>query len=181
MDFFGLPQLIGYAAYLAGTSAGLQKKDSRLFLLFSLSSLLFCFHHFLLNNLTAASSHAVIAVRMYLNRSYKGAMIAIPFALIALAFGAMTYQTPYSLLPLGAVLAATFGAAYLGGIGLRLIFISCCFLWVVHDYAMGSLGGLAQDLTTITVHTVTCFRLLAARKKESRKGPDSLTEIEAEA
>ena len=77
--------------------------------------------------------------------------------------------------------AATFGAAYLGGIGLRLIFISCCFLWVVHDYAMGSLGGLAQDLTTITVHTVTCFRLFAAQKKESGESPDSLTEVEAEA
>lgn len=168
MDFFTLPQIIGYVAYCTGIYAGLQKKDNRLFLLFSLTSALFCVHYFLLNQLTGASSQAVIAVRMFLNRRYKGAVIAFPFAAIALFFGWKTYQTPYSLLPLAAVLCATFGAAYFSGIKLRLVFASCCVFWLIHDIHAGSNGGIAQDITTMSVHLLTCYRLRKAEQNSKK-------------
>lgn len=173
MEIFSLPQVIGYAAYFMALYAGLQKDDNRLFLGFSVSSFGFSIHHFMLGNMTAAASCFIIGLRMYLNRTYKGAVIAYPFAVIALVIGYLTYQNPYSLLPTAAVLVATFGAAFCKGIALRFIFVTCCTFWLIHDIAMGSFGGTAQDITNIIIHLSTSYRLYRDAKKEPGKNPGS--------
>lgn len=166
MQWLSLPQNIGYVAYAISFCGCLQKKDRNLFAFMGTAWLLFGLHHFFMGNLTACASGVVIMARMYLSIWYKGAKMAFPFAIIAVFFAVLTYQSPYSLLPLGAVLLATFGSAYSTGIGVRVSFMSGSCLWLIHNFAMKSIGGMALDITNIVMYSVTCFRLYKDKKKE---------------
>lgn len=168
MDFFSFPQLLGYVAYCFALSAAAQKKDKRLFLLFSIANAVFSVHHFLLGNFSACISKIIVGLRMFLNIHFKGAVIAYPFATIALVSGYLSYKNPYSILPVAAVVLATFAAAYSGGLKLRLCFIFCCFLWLIHDIAGHSVGGAIEDTTSIIIYTTTVWRM----KKDQKKSPN---------
>ena len=116
---------------------------------------------------------------MYLNIHFKGAVIAYPFAAIALISGYITYKNAFSILPVTAVLIATFFAAYSGGIKLRICFIFCCFLWLIHDIAGHSVGGIFEDITSITIYTTTVWRMKRDEKK-SLKNSGSPSELQQE-
>ena len=165
MDIFSIPQILGYLAYSLSLIGATQKKDNNLFLLFSISCGLFGIHHFLLGNFSACISKIIVGLRMYLNIHFKGAVIAYPFALIALISGYLSYKNPFSILPVIAVVVATFFAAYSGGIKLRICFIFCCFLWLIHDIAGHSFGGVFEDITSITIYTTTVWRMKRDEKK----------------
>ena len=165
MDAFSFPQLLGYAAYTISLIAATQKKDNNLFLLFTFSNALFGLHHFLLGNLSAAASKIIVGLRMCLNIRFKGAVIAFPFATIAVISGYYTYQVPVSVLPVIAVVLATFVAAYSGGIKLRICFIVCCSLWLIHNIVRHSIGGSIEETTNIVIYATTVWRM----KKDHRK------------
>ncbi len=165
MEFFSLPQILGYVAYAVSLTGALQKNDKKLFLLFAISNGLFSLHHFLLGNFSACLSKIIVGTRMYLNIHFKGALIAYPFAVIALISGYLSYKNPYSLLPVAAVVLATFVAAYSGGIKLRICFIFCCFLWLIHDIAGHSVGGAIEDTTNILIYSFTLWRMQKDKKK----------------
>lgn len=165
MEFFTLPQIIGYIAYAFSFYACLQKDDNKMFRFFAYAWALFCVHHYMMGNYTASTSGAVISARMYLSQYYKGSLMAFSFAFLAVILAAYTYQSPYSLLPLAAVLSATFGSAYFSGIGVRISFILGCLFWFIHNFATHSIGGMALDITALTMHTITCMRLYADKKK----------------
>ena len=165
MDFFSAPQLLGYIAYAVSLTGALQKNDKKLFLLFAASNALFSIHHFLLGNISACLSKIIVGSRMYLNIHFKGAVIAYPFAAIALISGYFSYKNPYSLLPVAAVVLATFVAAYSGGIKLRICFIFCCCLWLIHDIVGRSAGGAVEDITSILIYSFTLWR----KKKDQKK------------
>lgn len=165
MDFLSIPQLLGYIAYAVSLSGALQKNDKKLFLLFAASNALFAVHHFLLGNFSACLSKLIVGTRMYLNIHFKGAVIAYPFAAIALISGYFSYENPYSLLPVAAVVIATFVAAYSGGAKLRICFIFCNFLWLTHDIARNSIGGSIEDITNITLYSFTLWRMKKNQKK----------------
>lgn len=175
MDFFSFPQLLGYIAYCFSLCAAAQKNDNKLFFLFSIANGLFSIHHFLLGNFSACLSKIIVGLRMYLNIHFKGAVIAYPFATIALISGYMTYKNPFSILPVAAVVLATFFAAYSGGLKLRLCFIFCCFLWLIHDIAGHSVGGSVEDITSITIYATTVWRMLKDQKKEPEKSGSYVT------
>ncbi|MBP3403558.1 MAG: YgjV family protein [Alphaproteobacteria bacterium] len=165
MDFFSATQLLGYIAYAVSMTGAFQKNDKKLFLLFAASNALFSIHHFLLGNISACLSKIIVGSRMYLNIHFKGAVIAYPFAAIALISGYFSYKTPYSLLPVAAVVLATFVAAYSGGIKLRICFIFCCCLWLIHDIAGRSVGGAVEDITSILIYSFTLWRMKKDQKK----------------
>lgn len=177
MDFLSVPQLLGYIAYVISLTGALQKNDKKLFLLFAASNALFSVHHFLLGNFSACLSKIIVGSRMYLNIYFKGGVIAYPFALIALVSGYFSYKTPYSLLSVAAVVIATFVAAYSGGIKLRICFIICCCLWLVHDVAGRSVGGAVEDITNIFLYSFTLWRMIKDQKK-SLNNSGSLTRLQ---
>lgn len=167
MDFFSLPQILGYVAYTISLTAAMQKNDKLLFLLFAVSNLIFSVHHFMLGNVSAALSKIVVGMRMYANIYFKGAIVAFPFAFIAVASGYYGYKNFYSLLPVAAVLLATFVAAYSGGIKLRICFIVCCSLWLVHDVAGRSIGGSIEDVTSLTIYSVVLRQMIREQKRKA--------------
>ena len=168
MDFFSLPQILGYVAYTVSMTAAMQKNDKRLFLLFAVSSLLFSIHHFMLGNISAALSKIVVGTRMYVNIYFKGAMVAFPFAAIAIFFGYCGYKNFYSLLPVAAVLLATFVSAYSGGVKLRACFICCCSLWLVHDIAGRSVGGCVEDVTSLIIYSFVLRRMIRDEREKAK-------------
>lgn len=173
MDWLSLPQIIGYMAYVSSFYACAQKEDNRLFKYFGGSWLLFGLHHDLMGNDAAAVSAVLIGLRMFTSVSWKGAVIAYPFSALALVMGYFTYASPLSLLPLGAVIIATFGAAYFSGVSLRLIFISTNILWFVHNAAVGSIGAMAFDITIAASHALTAGRIYLDHRKEQTPEPPS--------
>lgn len=166
MDFLSFPQILGYVAYAISLIAATQKKDKKLFLMFTFSNALFGLHHFLLGNLSAAISKIIVGSRMFLNIYFRGAIIAIPFAIIAIISGYYTYQVPVSVLPVIAVVLATFVSAYSGGIKLRICFIFCCSLWLIHNIVRHSIGGTVEETTNIILYATTVWRMKQDQKKE---------------
>lgn len=174
MDFLSFPQVLGYVAYTISLIAATQKKDKKLFLLFTFSNALFSLHHFLLGNLSAAISKIIVGSRMFLNIYFKGAIIAFPFAAIAVVSGYYTYQTPVSVLPVIAVILATFVAAYSGGIKLRICFIICSSLWLIHNIVRHSVGGSIEETTNIILYATTVWRMKQDQKKSLNNAGSSL-------
>lgn len=173
MDFLSFPQILGYIAYALSLAGALQKNDKKLFLLFAVSGLLFGIHHFLLGNFSACLSKIIIGLRMYLNIYFKGAVIAYPFAAIALISGYYSYKNVYSLLPVAAVVIATFFAAYSGGVKLRICFIFGSILWLIHDIAGHSVGGAVEDITNISLYAFTLWQIKKDQKKNLIKSGSS--------
>ncbi len=63
MEWFSLPQIVGYVAYVSSFYACAQKDDKRLFKFFGYSWILFGLHHYMMGNDTAAVSAALIGIR----------------------------------------------------------------------------------------------------------------------
>lgn len=165
MELFSLPQIVGYIAYVSSFYACAQKDDKRLFKFFGYSWLLFGLHHYMMGNDAAAVSAVLIGIRMFMSIRWSGAVVAYPFSLIALVSGYVTYVSPVSLLPLAALIVATFGASYRSGVSLRLIFISTNCMWFAHNFIVGSIGAMAFDVTIAASHALTAYRIRADAKK----------------
>lgn len=159
MEWFSLPQIVGYIAYVSSFYACAQKDDKRLFKFFGYSWVLFGLHHYMMGNDTAAVSAALIGIRMFMSVRWSGWVVAYPFSLIALIMGYLTYVSPVSLLPLAALIVATFGASYWKGIPLRMIFISTNCMWFAHNFIVGSIGAMAFDVTIAASHALTAYRI----------------------
>lgn len=164
-EFFSLPQWVGYAALLISCIAFSQTRDRHLRGWMMAQNAVYAVHFFLLGNLPSTAGSSINAVRNGLSlftRSWwavglmVGASIAASFILAAQA---------WQILPLIASALATVAVFRLAGMLLRATLMCCSVLWLINNYLVGSIGGIAIEIVAIGLNLTTLIRLLREAKK----------------
>lgn len=50
---------------------------------------------------------------------------------------------------------------------MRICFIVCCSLWLVHDVAGRSIGGSIEDVTSLTIYSVVLRQMIREQKRKA--------------
>jgi hypothetical protein len=153
-------QAVGLVAAAISVLATTMKDDRRLFTMSMASSALMVLHFALLGAVAAACSVAIICVRFgFVVAGFRGARPTAAFVAIGLGVGALTAHDPVGLIPVAASSCATVAAFMLDGVRLRLVFLATAAMWIVHDVAVGSAGGVFSDVTNFAIGLTTIIRL----------------------
>ncbi len=108
---------------------------------------------------TAVASASLSTLRSLLALRTRSAWVAAGIVAASLAFGAWAAQRAIDWLPLAASCLGTLALFLLQGVPMRLVMLLGTSLWVVHNAAVGSIGGTALELVVAAVNPVTIWRL----------------------
>lgn len=165
-------QLSGYAAFILGVTAFLQRDDRRLKLFVFSENVAYAVHFFLLGNPPAATSAGVSGARTLLSLRYRSKRLALIIMTICVALGAGFAKTPSGWLPVVGSCCATWGMFTMHGIRMRLMVLGSTFLWLVNNILSGSIGGTVMEafIATASVSTIARMSLLSRQAKLAGMG-----------
>jgi hypothetical protein len=168
LDFFSPAQCVGYAAFVLGVTAFLQKVDRRLKFFNSLESLAYAIHFLLLGNPSAVVSSGVSSVRSLIAIRVRSRLLAAFFIVLNLALGLYVMKTPLGLLPVVGSCFATWAAFTMEGIPMRFVFLFSTFCWLANNILSASIGGTVLESFIASASIVTIARMIADRRRAKR-------------
>lgn len=161
-----LGQFVGLLAMVTCVAAFLHKRDQRLILLLVLANGLFALHFALLGAFTGAAVSVLIALRAGAAYFVKGSRAATAlFLLVSAAAAAATWRSPVDIFPLISASAGTIGMFLLSGNGLRLAYVVVAVSWIIHNLAVGSIGGTIAEAIVLAANLGTMLRLARDRRR----------------
>lgn len=153
-----IAQSIGIIAYFIGISAFLQKSDKRLKIHLGLSSLVIGLHYFLLGQTPAAISCMISTIRTWTSIYIRKTWLLFIFIILIWLLGVPTVSEPVHWLAIIGTTTGTIGLFCFTGNKLRLCLFFGSFLWCIHNYVVGSIGGLLQEGTFIIANLFTIIK-----------------------
>jgi hypothetical protein len=153
-DFLSPTQLAGYAAFVLGVTAFMQRDDRRLKVFLIAECAAYVVHFVLLGNLPAASSAGVSVVRNLLSLRYRSWRLAVLAMLASVALGFVFVRSPVGWLPVVGSCLGTWGLFMMKGIRMRLLVLVSTLLWLVNNIVSGSIGGVFLE-TFIAIASIT--------------------------
>ncbi len=166
-----LAQGVGLLALIIGASAFLQKDDHKLKRNLTLYTLVIGVHFLLLGQWPAAVTAWLSSVRTYLSARTRNVWVMLIFLLIVWVLGLGKASTWIHYLPL---FGATFGTWALfreTGLRMRLLMLAGTICWVIHNFAVGSIGGTLIEGSFLLINLRTMWSLL----KEERLKAQAVT------
>lgn len=171
MSPFSPAQFAGYAAFVLGVSAFLQRDDRRLKLLVAVESLVYTVHFWMLANIPASLGAFLTCFRSLVSLKTRSRMVAVLIIGLNIIVGLACAKTFTGWFPVLASSLGTFAFFMLEGIPMRLVLLLCTFLWLVNNYLSGSIGGTLLE-TTITIANIsTLIRLFISRTRKDVGSP----------
>lgn len=168
-------QLSGYAAFVLGVTAFLQRKDRRLKLFLVGECVVYVVHFTLLGNLPAASSAGVSGVRTFLSIRLRSRWLALIFMAIYLGIGIALDTTGVRWLPVVGGGVATWGMFVLHGTRMRLVVLASTVLWLINNILSGSIGGTVLEAFIATASLVTIVRMIVEARRGDAAAPPLVT------
>jgi len=166
LDYFSLPQILGYATFLLSMVTFSQKQDHRLKIWMSVQTLFYASHLYLMGNPAAAAGALLAVVRNMLSLRTRAWSVALLLLFANVLLGVFLVKAVWNVLPLLAVAIATVSIFRLEGMQMRLGVLCASLLWLVNNILTGSIGGTALELMIATVNSITIFRLYRAGLKQ---------------
>jgi hypothetical protein len=160
LELFSPAQCFGYVACVVGVAAFLQKSDRRLKLMSVGQCLVYAVHFVLLGNLPASASSLISCVRSVLALKRRSPLVPALIIVINVAAGAALVKGGAGWLPIIASCAATVAIFTMQGVPLRMVLLSCTFLWLANNILSGSIGGVLLELVIAVVNASTIIRML---------------------
>jgi hypothetical protein len=134
-------QLAGYAAFVLGMLCFAQTDDTRFKIYMALECAAYVLHFALLGHATAVASSAVSLARSLAALKARTPAVGAGFIVLAALLGAWLATGWLSLLPIAASCLGTFALFFLRGMSMRWLMLGGTLLWLVHNLAVGSVGG----------------------------------------
>lgn len=161
-DPFSPAQIVGYAAFVLGVAAFLQRRDRSLKLLNAAQGAVYAVHFLMLGSLALSGSAAVCALRSGTAAFVARRWLVAPFVLLNLGVGLAVAETAADWLPVAGFVIGTVSVFLLGGIPLRAgMFLSSAVVMVA-AWISGSIGGVALEACIAIANLVTILRLRQA-------------------
>jgi len=157
-------QIVGYAAFVLGVSAFLQKNDRRLKILNGAQGLVYAVHFLMLGSLPTAGSALVCGVRSSTAAFYSARWLAVLFVGMNVAVGLAVAETAIDWLPVVGFAIGSASVFLLSGIPLRIGMFSSSAVVVVAAFLTGSIGGVALESCIAAANAVTATRLWLDRR-----------------
>ena len=166
LELLSPAQCFGYASFVVGVTAFLQKSDRRFKWLNSSQSLVSAVHFLLLGNLPASASSLLSCVRSYLALKPRSPLVPAVIVLANIAAGFAFVKSGLGWLPIVATCAGTVAIFTTQGIPLRLVLLCCTSLWLANNIISGSIGGVALELVIALINTATIVRMFRSLPRE---------------
>ncbi|MEC5386071.1 YgjV family protein [Uliginosibacterium sp. H3] len=162
-DFFSIPQLFGYCAFVFGVACFLQKSDLRFKVLLVCESISYVLHFWLLGNFPAMASSSMAGARTLTSIWVSSRWVAAFFVTLTIALGCWLVTSWVGVLPIVGSCIGTLGVFQLTGITMRwTMFVATC-LWLANNILSGSIGGTALEVCIALSNLYTIRRLYVAR------------------
>lgn len=159
MDFSSPAQMVGYAAFVLGVAAFLQKSDVRLKLLNAAETIAYTVHFAMLGNPAASVSSFISCGRSLLAIRYRSVGLAVVFVALNVAVGSLVATTWTSWLPVAGSSLSTLAVFLLQGVRMRLTILVATLLWLANNILSGSIGGTVLELVIALANISTIVRL----------------------
>ena len=143
---YWVAQAVGLAAALMGIAAFQFSRNQTMLAILGSSALCWSLHFLLLAAPAAAGVNFVTAMRNFCGIRYRSAAFALLFCGFYVAATAIGWTSLWDLLPLVAVLAGTLAVFRLEGLAARAYFLVGSLLWVIYNFHVGSIAGIAVML-----------------------------------
>lgn len=167
MQIFSAAQCVGYAAFVLGVSAFLQKSDRRLKTLNASESLAYAVHFTLLGNPSAAACSLLSSARSFLSLKTKSPLLAAAIVVLNVILGLVFAKSGAGWLPVIGACFATVAIFLMHGVRMRMMLLVSTLMWLANNILSGSIGGTLLEFTIATVNLVTIFRMLQLRAQIS--------------
>ena len=139
-------QAFGWLAALAGFAALALRDERRVRIGLIVHTVLYLVHFALLGLPVAVASNVVALLRLTLSLRYRSYGFVVVLSLAALIPG-LLYGTGFiTVLPMLASLVLTFVLFRCRGLALRFGILAGSLLWLIHNAAVGSWGGMAVEI-----------------------------------
>jgi hypothetical protein len=155
-------QIVGYAAFILGVAAFLQKRDRRLKLFHGSQCLVYAWHFSMLGNLPACASALISSLRSFLAVKSRSPWLAAAIVCVSLAAGAVFARGIVGWLPVMASSFATVAIFCMRGVPMRLVLLGCTLLWLANNILCGSIGGTLLEAIIAVVNASTMVRMFRA-------------------
>lgn len=158
-------QAIGFIALALFISSYQVKSNRGLFLLQTIGNLLFCLQFILLGGIGGAVSSFICSTRNFIlilgNKKpfFKKKFWAVLICICSLCSCLYSWESFLSILPFLSVLTSTIGYWSDNALKIRmmnLLFASPC--WLIYDVSIHSLGGVLNELMTISSVLISIYR-----------------------
>ena len=164
-DFFSVPQLFGYLAFIFGVACFLQKSDMRFRVLLVCESVSYVLHFWLLGNLPAMASSSMAMTRTLASIWTRSRWAAAFFLALTIALGCWLVTGWAGLLPIVASCIGTTAVFLFSGITMRLMMLTATFLWLANNILSGSIGGTALETCIALSNAYTIWHLYRVQQK----------------
>jgi hypothetical protein len=173
IDYFSLPQVLGYATFLISIVAFSQTRDRPLKVWLTGQNLLYASHFFLMGNPAAMTGTLIAATRNILSLRTRALWVALLLLSVNVLLGFAVVKTIWNVLPLLATAVTTLSMFRLQGLSLRLGVFLATLLWLANNILTGSIGGTALELMIAVISGITIFRLYRDGERKADSHPVS--------
>ncbi len=162
-----LAQSMGLLAFVIGILTFTQHNDQRLRLFLTVFSVLIGIHFFLLGGVTAAYAAWLSGLRSFVSSRTRHMAVMIFFLAIVWLLGVPNITQPVQWLTVIGTTLGTWALYREKGIRMRAIILLGTICWMIHNYAVGSIGGAMIETCFLFVNSHTIYRLWQRRKLPS--------------
>jgi hypothetical protein len=174
-DIFSPAQCVGYAAFVLGVTAFLQRRDKRLKLFSGFQTLAYAVHFFLLGNVPASSSSLLSSVRSFAALRYRSMWLVATIVGLNLLIGCFVVRSPLGWLPVIGACIGTYSVLRLQGLPMRMMLFTGTVLWLTNNILSGSIGGTALETFIGIANIATMTRMLRERRAAVAVGAASIS------
>jgi hypothetical protein len=164
-DFFSIPQLFGYFAFVFGVACFLQKSDLRFKVLLVCESISYVLHFWLLGNFPAMASASMAMTRTLTAIWTRSRWAALFFVSLTIALGCWLVTSWVGVLPIVGSCIGTTAVFLFSGITMRVMMLTATFLWLANNILSGSIGGTALEVCIALSNIYTIWRLYRVKQK----------------
>jgi hypothetical protein len=179
IDPFSPAQWVGYAAFVLGVGAFLQKDDRRFKQWMAAECCAYIVHFALLGNPTAVASATMSLLRSVLALRTRSLWVALVIIVVNIVLGVHLANSAAAWLPLVASCIGTLALFLLQGVAMRIAMLCGTFLWIANNLITGSLGGSALEIVIAVVNLRTIWQMQRAARAQAaqRMPPDAPGEL----
>ncbi|MBT5060006.1 MAG: YgjV family protein [Gemmatimonadetes bacterium] len=158
MDPFVVSQILSGLAFASAVTS-MQCRERRTILLWLvLAAILSASHFFLLGRNSAGTLYMILCVRVLVAAYSTNPRFILLFGAAVVVGFLATYERPLDILALTASLVATYAAFQSNPRRMRIVYMCCAALWMVHNILAGSPMAVAMEVSLLISNAIGFWR-----------------------
>ncbi|MDD3793812.1 MAG: YgjV family protein [Candidatus Gracilibacteria bacterium] len=143
-----------------------QKDDKQTMKIIMFSAVFWILHGYFMEVYSAMIASSIGLIRIFLSMRYKKNKKVFSLIIITtLTLGIITYENPYSILPIISSMIGAYGYFFFERLKLRMFMFLSSMFWLTFNLNLGSIGGVANEIMVQLILLVAMYKIM---KEEHR-------------